>query len=108
MTITVVKGPYGKLGEQVTSTPQNNNQNSPQNLAKAAQNAVVSRSVGSDAVVTTIRASRSAEKGERIDSYKKAQEVGDDVSERIRDNKDEAIESHQGLNSTSSREAFVS
>jgi len=104
MTITVVRGLLGKPVEQVTTLSPKTN---PQDIRDTtAHNAAVTVSVQHDAVVTSLRTTKSQER-ERVETFTKAKEVTDEVKEQIRDNPDEAVDAHRGLNSSDSREAFV-
>ena len=107
MTITVVKGLVGKPVEQVTTQNSPNNPENLKNISNAAERALVTNSVGTDAVVNSVRAGRATERGERVDTYKRARGVTEEVKQNILENQDEAQDAHQ-LNSTGSRSAFVS
>jgi hypothetical protein len=86
----------------LSSQPQKNTVQNQQSLAAASQQ-VAKVIQNSDAVVTTLRAFRTtSSSGEPIKDISKAEKVAKEVSNNIRENKEEALSAHDGVSSDKS------
>lgn len=104
MSIKVIQGFVRQEVEQKQPAQSrvSNDSNSPAAQLKTASQA---RTVSSDAVVTTLRAFRAQGVAEPIKDIKEAEKVAKDVSERVREDKEEngeAKSAHGGLSSSES------
>ena len=107
MTITIVKGLLGKTGETSESKASQSNPTDGKNLIRAAQQVAVRYAGSSDAAIVTIKASRSSDRAEKIDSPQKAEGVAKDIADRVRGDKEEAINAHGGSPTSSLGETLA-
>lgn len=115
MAIKVVQGFVGKQGadqqRQVQDAQQQSAATTQKQIPAQIQNSIARAVQSNDAVITTLR---SVAKGKAdgvtvkpIKDDSEAKEVAKEVSEKIRDGKEEALSTHDGLSSSKSGAVLV-
>lgn len=115
MAIKVVQGFVGKQGVDQQRQVQDAQQQSAATTQKAIpaqiQSSIARAVQTGDAVITTLRSlARGKVEGgnaQPIKDENEAKEVAKDLSDKIREGKDEALATHDGLNSTKSGAVLV-
>lgn len=103
MSIQVVKGPIrGEQRSQTQAVSSNPTSSQPQPVASQQAQTQLAASISSDAVVTLVRNSQTAQKVESVREFKSAKELARDVAKRLEDDResrgrDSAGSEHAGL-----------